>query len=85
MLYEELPSFVRESKVFSEEEKLKLLQIAELPSEYEVDLFRMDPSIQELTNAFIGDESTRDIHLQEKAKEYLKQDNISSAWKVILL
>lgn len=80
-----LPSFVRNSTVFSEEEKSKLASLSMLPTENEVDQFRMEPVIQELTNAFIGDESTRDIHLQEKAKEYLQKNDILSAWKVILL
>ena len=85
MLYEELPSFIRESTVFDEDDKLKLIRIESLPTESEVDCFRMEPQTQELTNAFIGDESTRDIHLQEKAKEYLQDNDIVSAWKVILL
>jgi hypothetical protein len=85
MRYEELPIIVRNSTVFTEEEKLKLTEINELPNEMEVDDFRMKPHIQELTNAFIGDDSTRDIHLQEKAKEYLNVNDIETAWKVILL
>ena len=85
MLYDELPAFVRESTVLSEEQKLQLIQIEELPSELEVDTFRMEPNIQELTNAFIGDDSTRNVHLQEKAKDFLKVNDVLSAWKVILL
>lgn len=85
MLYEELPAFVRDSAVLSKIEKTQLTTIAQLPSEVEVDSFRMEPLIQELTNAFIGDDTTRDIHLQEKAKEYLRVNDVASAWKVILL
>ena len=85
MLYEELPAFVRESTVLSEEEKIKLTTIDSIPSEMEVDSFRMLSNIQELTNAFIGDESTRNVHLQEKAKEFIAENDILSAWKVILL
>ncbi|MCA5005526.1 hypothetical protein [Sphingobacterium bovistauri] len=85
MLYEELPSFIRQSTIFTDTDKYKLSKIHELPTELEVDNFRLQPAIQELTNTFIGDDSTRDIHLQEKAKEYLSQDDILSAWKVILL
>lgn len=85
MRFEELPSFVRESSVLTMEEKLLLTEIDQFPSELEVDAFRMESHIQELTNAFIGDESTRDIHLQEKARQYIADKDIVSAWKVILL
>ena len=85
MSYTDLPTFVRNSTVFTLEEKEKLARIVELPTDLEVDKFRMEPAVQELTNAFIGDDSTRDIHLQEKAKEYLQNNDIISAWKVILL
>ena len=85
MRYEDLPAFIRNSKVLSEEEKIRLTEIDHLPNETEVDYFRTEPQIQELTNAFIGDDNTRDIHLQEKAKEYIANEDIYSAWKVILL
>lgn len=85
MSYTNLPAFVRNSSIFTLEEKEKLASLDVLPTEIEVDNFRMEPIIQELTNAFIGDESTRDIHLQEKAKEYIAANDIILAWKVILL
>lgn len=85
MKYESLPAFVRESTVFNEDEKLLLTHVNTIPTDIEIDLIRHLPEIQELTNAFIGDESTRDTHLQLKAKEYLVQGNIIMAWKVILL
>lgn len=85
MSYSNLPAIVRNSTVFTLEEKEKLASLNMLPTEVEVDEFRMESFIQELTNAFIGDDSTRDIHLQEKAKEYLQVNDVISAWKVILL
>lgn len=80
-----LPSFVRDSKVLSVEEKTKLATVDFLPSESEVDDIRHLPEIQEMTNAFIGDESSRDTHLQLKAKDYLASGDIVMAWKVLLL
>ena len=84
MLIEELPRFVRESSVLSDTEKNLLTQIEKLPSAIEVEMFGIEPSVLELTNAFIGDETTRDTHLQELAKTYLEQGDILSAWKIIL-
>lgn len=80
-----LPKYILESIILSENEKLKLAQLDHLPSEHEVDSIRNLPEFQELLNAFIGDESTRDTHLQLKAKEYLERDEVLLAWKILLL
>ncbi|WP_282636949.1 hypothetical protein [Sphingobacterium thalpophilum] len=85
MNYDQLPPLVKESVVFDEHDKIKLSQIECLPSPQEVDDFSALPEIYELLNAFIGDLSTRNIHLQLKAKEYLQDNQIDKAWKVLLL
>ncbi|WP_164108463.1 MULTISPECIES: hypothetical protein [Sphingobacterium] len=85
MNYNDLPFFVKESVVLSMEEKNMLSSINTLPSEQEVDLLRNLPDVLELTNTFIGDESSRTIHLQLKAREYLSVGDIFMAWKVLLL
>ena len=85
MLLVDLPTFVKESLVFSEEEKIELAKINAIPSELEVDAFRNTPAILDLTNAFIGDDNTRNIHLQEKAKDYIRIGDLDSAWKLILV
>jgi hypothetical protein len=38
-----------------------------------------------LLNAFIGDQSARNTHLQLKAKEYLQDNQVDMAWKVLLI
>ena len=81
----EFPRFVRESNVFTEEELLQLAALDHLPSEEEVDAIRQLPDVQELSNAFIGDENTRNTHLQLRAQEYLNQGELLMAWKVLLL
>lgn len=85
MNYNDLPSFVKNSVILSEDEKNSLSSIDKLPSEQEVDIIRNLPEVLELTNAFIGDESTRDTHLQLKAREYLSKGDVFMAWKVLLL
>lgn len=85
MEIQDLPGFVRNSVVFSDAEKEKLASMKIIPSEIEVDNIRQLPEIQEMTNAFIGDESTRNIHLQLKAQDYLKKEEVMMAWKVLLL
>ena len=83
--YNELPSFIRNSTTLTEQDKLNLCNIEHLPLDSEIDEIRNLNEIRELTNAFIGDESTRDTHLQLKAKEYLAVGDIVMAWKVMLL
>lgn len=85
MKYADLPLFIQHSTVFNAGDIDKLLQMDHLPDEGEVDDIRHLPEIQELTNAFIGDDSTRNTHLQLKAKDYLRSGEIEMAWKVILL
>lgn len=85
MSVSKLPPFVRDSVVLTVLDKEKLARMESLPSEDEVDAIRRLPEILELTNAFIGDESSRDTHLQLKAKEYLDSDDVMMAWKVLLL
>jgi len=80
-----LPGYLRESVVLTHEEKDKLASIAVLPSDAEVDEIRTMPAIQELLNAFIGDETTRQTHIQLKAKDYLLENNVEMAWKVLFL
>lgn len=85
MNYNDLPSFVKDSVILNIDEKKVLASIEALPSEQEVDIIRNVPEVLELTNAFIGDESSRATHLQLKAREYLSIGDIVMAWKVLLL
>ncbi|ERJ59957.1 hypothetical protein [Sphingobacterium paucimobilis] len=85
MVVNDLPSFVRNSVVLSAADKAALAHIESIPTEIEVDGIRGLPEILELTNAFIGDESSRDTHLQLKAKEYLDRGDLVMAWKTLLL
>ncbi len=80
-----LPTFVKESVILTNFQKEQLASVAVLPTDQEVDAIRSLPAIQELMNAFIGDESTRTTHLQLKAQEYILSDNLSMAWCVLLL
>ncbi len=81
----EIPTFVRESNIFTSEEIRRLQSVAQLPGENEIDAYQYESEIQELLNAFIGDESTRLTHQLLKAKELIARNELSNAWKVILL
>ncbi len=85
MDYNQLPLFIKESTVFTENEKMKLAQVDRLPTPQEVDDITSLPEIYELLNAFIGDQSSRNTHLQLKAKEYLQDNQVDMAWNVLLI
>ncbi len=85
MDYDQLPPFVKESSVFNADDKIQLAKIDRLPTPLEVDEITPLPEIYELLNAFIGDPSSRNVHLQLKAKEYLQDNQLDMAWKVLLL
>ncbi|MDR2271721.1 MAG: hypothetical protein LBF27_12520 [Sphingobacterium sp.] len=85
MDYDQLPPFVKESTVFNADDKIQLAKIDRLPTPQDVDEITSLPEIYELLNAFIGDPSSRNVHLQLKAKEYLQDNQLDMAWKVLLL
>lgn len=81
----DLPFYIRNSSILTDIDKDKLASVVELPSEMEVDEVRTLPNIQDLLNAFIGDDTSRSTHLQLLAKEYLSNKDIAAAWKILLL
>ncbi|WP_185212233.1 hypothetical protein [Sphingobacterium mizutaii] len=81
----DIPNFISSSGVFNVQELEQLASIEEIPSDGEIDSFKYEPEIQELLNAFIGDESTRITHQLLKAKEFLNQGRVEEAWKLMLL
>lgn len=85
MNLENLPAFVRESQVLDDGDRLQLSAFGRLPDEDEVDEIRSLPEVRDLLQAFIGDESTRNTHLQLKAKDYLQMGDVAMAWKTLLL
>lgn len=81
----EIPNFVTASNIFTDEEINALKSVKQLPEETEIDAYQYQPEIQELLNAFIGDESTRRTHQLLKAKELIQRNEVLNAWKIILL
>lgn len=81
----DIPHFISSSGVFNAQDLEQLVSIDQIPSDQEIDSFKYEPEIQELLNAFIGDENTRITHQLLKAKEFLNQGRIEEAWKLMLL
>jgi len=80
----DIPAFIRESSLTAVELD-QLMTQAQLPDDDEIDAIRVLPEIQELLNAFIGDETSRGTHLVLKAQAYLATGSVDMAWKVLLL
>lgn len=85
MQFSDLPPFIKVSPVFTPEEIQQLLTVNQLPDDDQIDAIRDEPEIFDLLNAFIGDDSSRQIHLQLYAQDLLKKNKVDQAWKVILL
>lgn len=85
MQFSDLPPFIKISAVFTEDELLQLLTVCQLPDDAAIDAIRDEPEIFDLLNAFIGDDSSRALHLQLYAQVLLKNNEVEQAWKVILL
>lgn len=81
----DIPNFISTSGVFNAQDLEQLASIDQIPSDQEIDSFKYEPEIQELLNAFIGDENTRITHQLLKAKEFLNKGRIEEAWKLMLL
>ena len=79
-----IPAFIRDSGLTPEELDLLLVQ-ERMPTDEEIDAIRFLPDIQELCNAFIGDETSRGVHLVLKARQYLAVGDSAMALKVLLL
>lgn len=82
---DQLPPTIRNSPVLTGNHLGLLANVEQLPGESESDEMRYNPDVQEILNTFIGDPSTRQIHLHRKAAELLDQGDVRSAWKVLLL
>lgn len=85
MEYSDLPRFIKESTVLTREDCDLLCSIEKFPTDEEVDALRIAPETLELLNAFIGDEHTRGIHIELKAKAHLDKGEVNEAWLVLLL
>ncbi|MGM1429872.1 hypothetical protein ACS126_11490 [Sphingobacterium lactis] len=81
----EIPRFIVHAGIFSQEDLEHLARIDRVPTDQEIDAFQFEPEVQELLNAFIGDETTRRTHQLLKAKEYLAHGELEKAWKMALL
>jgi len=80
-----LPERVRNSFVLSGNDLGQLANVVSLPTDEEAEEIMYDPDIKEILDSTIGDETTRTIALQTKARELLATGDVSAAWKVLLI
>ncbi|OYU80254.1 MAG: flavin reductase [Flavobacterium sp. BFFFF1] len=76
---DQIPDFVKESGIFNGNDLGKLGNTESLPTREEINIFvKANIAVKGVLSA----DDERKIHL--KAKEYLDQDDVLSAWKVLL-
>lgn len=83
--FDSLPSSVRKSTILTANNLGQLANVEALPSDTEIEDIRKYPEIKDLLDATLGDPTTRDILMHQKAKEYLDKGMVMDAWKVLLL
>jgi flavin reductase (DIM6/NTAB) family NADH-FMN oxidoreductase RutF len=80
-----LPKQVRNSYVLTGNDLGMLGNIEQIPTEEEIDRIRSNDEVKEVLDATIGDAINRQRELHELAKEMLKNGEVLSALKVVLL
>lgn len=74
-----IPNFIKESAIFNGNDLGKLGNIETIPTEEEIAIF-----VQNNTTVKAVLSSTDEVKIQQKAKEFLDNDNAIDAWKVLL-
>lgn len=83
---DQLPEEIRQSHILSGNDLGMLGNTEQLPSAEEIAEFARQNHIQELLRQFQSEEPERNIeHQHQLAKAYLKEGDVDSAWKVLLI
>ena len=80
-----LPASIRNSAVLTGNNLGQLGNVEYLPSDEEVEAFRVDPELRQILDATIGDSFTRERELHQYARKLLESGNVIKAWKVLLV
>jgi flavin reductase (DIM6/NTAB) family NADH-FMN oxidoreductase RutF len=80
-----LPGEIKHSKILTGNHLGQLGNVMHLPTDEDVEAFATKPEIKEILDATIGDSQTRTTQLHLKAAELLNQENVTDAWKVLLV
>lgn len=80
-----LPKGIRFSKILSGNDLGMLGNVEKFPSDEEIDLVNQLPEVKEVLDATIGDLYNRERELQELAKNFLTQNRVEEALKILLI
>ncbi|MEO1049809.1 MAG: flavin reductase family protein [Bacteroidota bacterium] len=81
---DQIPEHIRNSEVLTGNNLGRLGNVHQLPSTAEVEAFKSDPAIQDLFKRFQNDRDSLEYHLHQLAQQYLRDDEVEKAWKVLL-
>lgn len=82
---DQLPEPIRRSSALTGNHLGLLGNVEQLPDQEEAEELLSDTEVKEIMDAFIGDESSRRMHLHQLAAKYLDKGDIGRAWKILLL
>lgn len=83
--FDQIPVHIRESKVLTGNDLGKLGNVEQLPTAAIVEAFAADPDHVLWIRKLPEDPALRNDQLQKIAKQYLNDQDVTTAWKVLLL
>jgi flavin reductase (DIM6/NTAB) family NADH-FMN oxidoreductase RutF len=83
--YDGIPETIRNSEILSANNLGQLGNIERLPNDEEIESIKQNELVKELLKRFQNDSSSLQYQLHYLAKDYLLENNVIDAWKVLLV
>lgn len=80
-----LPPSIKNSGILTGNNLGQLANVEVLPSDEDIEALKQHTEIKELLDFTFGDEATRQVQLHIKAKLFLEQGDVATAWKVLMI
>lgn len=81
---DQIPEFIRNSKVLTGNNLGQLGNIEKLPEAQAIQEFGEEPEVKAILDAFEDDQEAMEKHLHELAQQFLEAHQVENAWKTLL-
>ncbi|GAB3536605.1 flavin reductase family protein [Pontibacter brevis] len=82
---DQLPDFIRNSSILTGNNLARLGNTEKMPTEEEVTAFKSDPLVSYILTKYQHDPATKRKELEKLGKKLLEDNQVTPAWKVLLL
>ncbi len=83
--FDNLPGHLKNSHILTGNQLAMLAGVTQLPSQEQANEFGRLPDIQRWTDMLKGNHKENISMTHQKVKDYLKNNDVSSAWKIVIL